>query len=76
MDNTDPALLLTECPQMNNPDVGQAGRYQQTREPHGVCQMRFMQGESPAFLVREKGFDPKPFRIQGPALAKVNFLAK
>src|SRR5919108_1718259 len=63
MDNAVPAVVLTERPQINDPDVGQAGRHQHAREARGVYQMRCVEMEATTFLVREKGFDPKPFGI-------------
>jgi hypothetical protein len=57
MDNADPAGLLTACPQVDAPDVGSASRHQQARAPQGLCQMRLVEMDTTAFLVRENGFN-------------------
>jgi hypothetical protein len=51
MDHAAPAVLLTACPQRDDPDGGSAGRPQPAREAQGLCQRRLMEMEATTFLV-------------------------
>jgi hypothetical protein len=58
MDNLDPPVPHSHHTQVNQPDVGQAGRDHQASQSLRVGEMASVQVEYPTPLVREEGLNP------------------
>lgn len=63
MNLPDPAILMAENAEIDNPDVGKTSRKHDPSEPLGVGNATFMQVKAATFLVREEGFNAHPFAI-------------
>lgn len=63
MDVRHPALVMRHRPQVNEPQVGQAGRQHQAGHAHRIAHMASIQLKSPAFLVGKEGLNVGSFAI-------------
>ena len=57
MNDRIPAVAPTGRAQIDHPQVRQAGRQQQARQPLGLAEMTLVDPEATALLIRKEGFD-------------------
>jgi hypothetical protein len=65
-DDLVPSVLYRQGTQIDDPDILQARRNHQARQPLGIRHMTFVEMKPSTLLVGEKGFDP----VTVPSLVK------
>jgi len=70
----EPVMAQTTDAQIDDPEIGQARGNQQTTEACWIAQMARMQVKPATLLVREEGFNVRPFAIHVLCVVKISHI--
>jgi hypothetical protein len=68
MDQGLPTIAFRQSPQIDDPDISQAGGHQQPSQPLGVAEVTVVKLELTTFLIGKEGLDTKAFLIKAACL--------
>src|SRR3954452_6189344 len=75
MNDRIPAVAPTGSAQINHPQIRQAGRQQQARQPLWLAEMTLVDPEATALLIRKEGFDLRTLPIPLDCLRSISQIA-